>query len=168
MSLIVHARYVFWMVPGELAETVSTYSHHLPRSLGHLMCPRRRRATSYTFILFTLLRKLKWRRSEGKREAIWVPSPYPLSYPYFRFVHLCKKRRLSPHFMAIHLGYLCVCVSVPPRFELGNSVRSRIKSSKIANTYNDFFLLLSCTQRVAIRVLTHRQVQCHFGLLIYW
>lgn len=74
MSLIVHARYVFWMVSGELAETVSTCSGHLPRSVGHFMYPRRRRATSYTFTLFALLQKFKWhhKKGEGGRESLSV------------------------------------------------------------------------------------------------
>lgn len=116
MSLIVHARYVFRIVSGKLSQlpvpSVSSSSVHACDKL---------RATRLCCLLYCknlndiqAQRERRERGARGKLETCRVPSPYPLSYPFSSFVHLCKikkkKSRLSPHFMAIHLGYLCMCV----------------------------------------------------------
>lgn len=113
MSLIVHARYVFWMVSGELAETVSTCSGHLPRPVGHFMYPRRRRATSYTFTLFALLQKFKWhhKKAEGVEKASPCTEPLSTVISVFPFCSLMQKKEIRPPFYGFSFGVpVCACV----------------------------------------------------------
>lgn len=109
------------------------------------------------------------KRRRGVEKASPCTEPLSTVISVFPFCSLMQKKEIRPPFYGFSFGVpVCVRVCAPPKFELANSVRGRIKSNKIANTYNDFFSLLSSTQRVAICALSQRQVRYHFILLLQY